>query len=130
MIKSFKSRQYRFLSNAFGASFQVDGVWYRTVEHYLQAHRTTVPFERAQIRMAQTPTEAKELGSTAGSRSDWEAIGLDVLRRGVRAKFEQNPVLRQRLLDTEDEQLKEDETEQTGLGQVLMETRDQLRSSK
>ena len=130
MIKSFKPSKYYFLSNSFSASFQLDGVWYRTVEHYLQAHRTTDPYERVQIRAAQTPAEAKELGSNVSAPSDWESIKLDVLRRGVKAKFEQNPTLLQRLLDTDDEQIREDETEQTGLGQTLMETREQLRRSK
>ena len=114
---------------------------YRSVEHYFQAQKTLDPLERADVRSAPTPVEAKARGKQVTLRADWEQVKFDVMRVGVREKFVQNPVLKQRLLDTGDEELQEgnhwrdavwgiDEATGQGqnwLGRILMETREQLR---
>jgi ribA/ribD-fused uncharacterized protein len=141
MIRNFKSYETRFLSNFMRAPFTLDGFWYSTVEHYYQSQKTLDLYEGLAIREASSPTEARTLGSKVTLRADWHEIKLDVMRNGVRAKFEQNPALRQRLIDTGDEELVEgnhwgDEywgvNERTNhgenwLGRILMEVRKQLR---
>jgi ribA/ribD-fused uncharacterized protein len=140
MIGNFKSRDHYFLSNFFVAPFEVDGVWYNTVEHYYQSRKTEDRSEQAAIRSAPTPSEAKALGLKATIRSDWNEVRIGIMRWGVLAKFQQNPVLLSRLLDTGDEYLREGNhwsdkfwgvDERTGqgenwLGRILMEVRDQL----
>jgi ribA/ribD-fused uncharacterized protein len=96
MIANFKSRDHYFLSNFFVAPFEVDGVWYNTVEHYFQAKKTLDRAEQAAIRSAQTSSEAKALGQKATLRTDWNEVRIPIMKAGLRAKFEQNPVLRSR----------------------------------
>jgi len=91
------------------------------------------------IRLAPAPMDAKKLGQTGPLRADWEQVKDDVMRRAVRAKFEQNPDIRAILLGTGDEELIEDAlnddywgrgAEGTGknmLGKILMEIRGELR---
>lgn len=54
--------------------------------------------------------ESKRLGRKVELRSDWDRVKLDVMRRVVRAKFEQHPNLTQYLLDTGDADLIEGNT--------------------
>ena len=132
------------MSNFFNAPFVVDGQRYQTMEHFFQSQKTLDPIEAARIRIASGPGEAKRLGRKIELRKDWESIKLDVMRRGVKAKFDQNEQLRVRLLETGDQELQEGNywhdlywgiDEETGcgenwLGKILMEIREQYRSGK
>lgn len=143
MIKSFCD-EYAFLSNFFEAPFEIEGLRYKTVEHYYQAQKTDDPVERSYIRNLPTPKEAKARGYKVQLRGEWEWVKLDVMRRAVKAKFEQNPALKKRLLATKNEQLQETNTwgdeywgvdSKTGaglnwLGRILMEVRAQLKERK
>lgn len=87
--------------------------------------------------------ESKRLGRKVDLRTDWDLVKLDVMRRVVRAKFEQHPNLAQYLLDTGDAELiegntwhdvywgvdlKTDEGE-NHLGKILMALRQEFREN-
>lgn len=57
--------------------------------------------------MAPTPANAKKLGKKRDPsfRSDWDLLRDDVMLRGLRAKFTQNPDFAARLLATRQEPL-------------------------
>jgi len=140
-IKFYRERDepYGCFSNFSCHSFQVDGTPWRTVEHYFQAMKFPGTEHEDAVRLAPAPMDAKKLGQTGPLRADWEEVKDDVMRRAVRAKFEQNPDIRAILLGTGDEELIEDApndaywgcgAEGTGknmLGKILMEIRGELR---
>lgn len=113
MISSFTG-EYAFLSNFYGytqvapwyGSGPVAEVVWRTNEHYFQAAKA-VDFTTANhVRLCLTPTDAKRVGRTIVLRPDWDAIKLDVMLTGLRAKFTAPP-LAEKLLDTGDLELVE-----------------------
>ncbi|TXT59147.1 MAG: hypothetical protein BAJALOKI1v1_1470002 [Promethearchaeota archaeon] len=105
-IKEFKDR-YRYLSNFYSSPFQINNTNYKTVEHWFQSQKTTNSREQITIQNAKTPALAKSLGRKSQLRTDWEQIKLFVMKEGVRAKFSQNPRLKQLLIETGSQKLEE-----------------------
>ena len=95
-----------FLSNFYPASVRLDGMEYRNAEAAFQAYKCISQEDRRPFT-GMAANMAKRFGRRVAPRSDWEQVKLDVMRRVVRAKFEQHPDLAQRLLDTEDAELAE-----------------------
>ena len=106
MIDSFRG-EHRFLSNFYPCHVRYLLTSYRSAEHAYQASKTNRPMERRRIRHATTPSLAKRLGRQATLREGWDKTKVGVMHAIVKAKFAQNPELRQRLLATENEQLVE-----------------------
>lgn len=110
---------------------------YPTVEHAFQAAKTLDLESRRLVALAQTPGEAKRLGRNLILRSDWESLKIGVMRKCLRLKFE-NIELRQKLIDTGDEELVEGNNHgdkfwgicnsegHNNLGKLLMELRNTL----
>jgi len=128
----------RFLSNFYPAQVEFDGYLYPTVEHAFQAAKTLNPEVREEIRLAETPSEAKKLGRLLDLRPDWEEVKLDVMHSLLFEKFS-IPFLRKRLLETGDRTLVEGNTwgdtywgvhrtqGENHLGRLLMQVREELR---
>ena len=105
-----KTPEYRELSNLFPSPFEIDGKTWQSVEHYFQAMKfASNPEYQEQIRLAKTPTTAKQLGSTKEKpiRADWDSYREEVMKKAVRAKFTQNEALKKLLLETGDRPLVE-----------------------
>lgn len=147
MIKNFDN-EYKFLSN-FYESPLVDTdryhLTYPTVEHFFQAMKTENEALRREIANASTPGQAKKLGRRVPLRKDWEKIKQQVMYVGLTFKFE-NSDLRQKLLETGDEELVEGNTWHDNywgtctcpkcgdkgknmLGKLLMELRENLKKN-
>lgn len=142
MIKSFTGK-HRFLSNFYPSAMRIDGIVYPTVEHAFQAHKAADPVERVRISLAPTPGEAKRMGRRARLRDDWEGVKVAVMRGCLFWKFcvTLHPILCEKLLATEDEELVEGNTwgdtfwgvdartmkGENWLGRLLMERRQELR---
>jgi ribA/ribD-fused uncharacterized protein len=124
------------------SSFKVGQDSYPTVEHFFQAMKTTDKAERAKILAAKTPAEAKRIGKTVTLRKNWNQIREEVMETGLRAKFQQNPELKKKLLETKDADLIEGNTwgdtfwgqvdgkGENNLGKLLMKIRDELMKGK
>jgi ribA/ribD-fused uncharacterized protein len=135
VITYFEDPPYDFLSNFHPAPVRLDGVEYPTVEHAYQAAKTLDDVERAHVRSAPTPAEAKTRGGQVTMRRDWNDIKVAVMRDLLRQKFADG-VLRERLLATAPHVLIEGNTwgdrfwgvcngeGQNWLGRLLMEIRD------
>jgi len=80
----------------------LDGDCYPTVEHAYQAAKTTRQDERMQIRLAESPGEAKRLGQGVDLRPDWNNIQIMVMADLLAQKFTQHDELRLALMATED----------------------------
>lgn len=129
-------------SNWFAAEFELDGLRWKTSEHYFMAQKTTDKRAREQIRKAKSPAVAKALGRAVKLRRDWDAVKFDVMVRACHAKFSQNPSLAAALLSTGDAAIHEDCDDpwwgggpnhpdgRDLLGRALMVVRDRLRGKQ
>lgn len=87
----FFTREDKFyeLSNFAGFGFELDGNYWRTMEHYFQAMKFvgTTQFDR--ICNAGSPKQAKALGQSREIpiRKDWESVKEVIMLKGLRAKF-------------------------------------------
>jgi len=92
-------------SQWFEAAFILEGIKYRTAEHFMMAGKARL-FGDAQacerIIAARTPGEAKKLGREIRDFDEaaWVQARLDIVTRGNIAKFSQNPALGAFLLGT------------------------------
>lgn len=125
-----KSKEYIELSNFFECEFIIDGVKWKTVEHYFQAQKFDDPSYQKYIQLASTPRKAMLLGKQQRHfryitskihpklcleyihdiigkykhltiKSNWEDIKDNVMYKAIYAKFSQNKNLKKILLDTE-----------------------------
>jgi hypothetical protein len=144
MIYFYRSKEepYGCFSNFSPHSFQLDGLAWRTSEHYFQANKFPIGPHFHRIRETRSPMQAARMGRDRRVTPcpDWAIIKDDVMRRAVQAKFEQNLAIQRVLLSTNDQPLVEKTTDDyywgcgsdgTGLnrlGLILMEVRSSLRS--
>lgn len=136
-IDSFDGN-YSFLSNFYNCVLMYDGLVYTSAEAAFQAAKTLTEIERLEFTQL-PPNKAKRLGRRAKLRPDWEQVKDQVMYDVVRAKFEQNSVLRLPLLATGTAELVEGNwwkdtywgvcngVGQNKLGKILMRVREELR---
>ena len=136
-------RQYAWLSNFSRHGFTLAGVRWPSVEHYYQAQKFAGTEMAEQIRQAVSPLKARKAGRNCSLalRSDWDEAKEVVMRRAIRAKFEQNGWLQRLLLATGDEELihyssvdlfwgrNEDGVGDNRLGAIITEVRQSFRQS-
>jgi N-glycosidase YbiA len=132
---------YRWLSNFWPCKIYYEGMWYPSSEHAFQAAKSLDMTERLNMSFLKTAGEVKRYGKTMKLRPDWEEVKRDVMTDIVTDKFTQahNSDLREKLLNTGDAELVEDNTwgdtywgvcDGVGfnnLGKILMAVRDVLR---
>lgn len=129
--------EYRWLSNFWGCEVYYEGVIYPTSEHAYQAAKTIDPLERYDLLTAcVTPGQAKRYKKHLTIREDWQDMKLKVMKDILRSKFEMNPKLCTRLLETGHAELIEGNTwndvfwgvcngeGENHLGKILMELRE------
>lgn len=136
--------EYRFLSNFEGPGFTIDGVFYKTNEHFYQAWKAENVTDFMFVRQAKTPGEAKKRGRTVKIRPEWDEIKLAVMETGLRGKFntegdDDQRIAAEKLLATGDAYLEETngwgdtfwgvcgDTGSNHLGIQLMALREELR---
>jgi ribA/ribD-fused uncharacterized protein len=134
---------YGYFSNFYPSPVTLKGKVWPTTEHYFQAMKYEGTPRASLILKASNPRKAATLGRcrTVPIREDWEAVKYGVMREAVLAKFTQHEDLKGYLLDTGDERLVEhtardacwgdggDGSGKNWLGMILMEVREEVRSS-
>ncbi len=130
------------LSNFYLCKVNIDGREYKTVEHYYQSEKALNPVDKARIMLAESPAKARRLGRQVKMRSDWDDVKDQIMYKGVKAKFTQNPEARAYLLATGDRYLVEDASfspywgsghdgmGKNKMGKLLMQIRDELRQER
>ena len=138
-IESF-SGEYRFLSNFYPCSVELDGETYTSVEHAYQAAKTLDIEERTILRTTGPANIVKKLGKSVTVRSDWESVKVEIMADLVWQKFSNNAELKDKLLNTEDFELVEGNwwndtfwgvcngTGHNYLGKILMAVRNELKN--
>lgn len=141
MIKFYSTKgDYGFLSNFYRSPIIIDGVTWKTTEHYYQASKFDNPQSRFKIQNCATPGEAAHLGrGLPGIRPDWEDVKDEIMLKAVRAKFDQHPDLTTKLLATGEDEIIEDSasdrywgngkdgTGKNRLGQIHVQVRGEIR---
>lgn len=129
------------LGNYYVRDMVVDGITWKSVEHYYQAQKTHDQDYQKKIHAAATPDDSKNLGNSPDYvvRSDWDTWKIMAMRKALFAKFTQHDDLRELLLSTGDQVLHEnsmvdyywgigeDGTGLSMLGKLLMALREELR---
>ena len=94
------------------SAFEVEGITYKTAEHWMMAKKAELfndkeVFEK--ILLADSPAEAKKLGREVKNYDDklWLANRYEIVKQGNYHKFNQNPALKQFLINTNDRVLVE-----------------------
>ena len=133
--------RYGEFSNFSRHGVELDGLWWRTTEHYFQAQKFDDDNYKERIRNTPDPKTAAHLGRSrkVPIREDWEEIKDDVMRKAVSKKFQTHVGLRELLLSTGEERLVEaapgdyywgcgaDGTGKNQLGLILEEVRKELK---
>ena len=95
------------LSQWYDCWFEVDGIRYHTTEQYMMAGKARLFGDEdtfKEIMAAGTPFDYKKLGrKIRGFVAEiWDARKYDIVVEGNKAKFSQNPVLKEFLLSSKD----------------------------
>ena len=96
MIDKFNG-DYEFLSNFYECPITYKGITYRNAEAAYQAQKCP---ERAHEFSNLTGAEAKKLGREVPLRNWWEQLKVYEMKNILEEKFQQNPELKQKLIDT------------------------------
>lgn len=132
-------KDYGWLSNFAKYPIAVDGILYKSVEHYYQSKKAKYPDDEKAIRRSSTSSEAKRKGRFLHGKDrmveNWDKIKDDVMFRALWAKFNQNPDLAHKLIETIPKALHEDSPTdmywgkkgQDKLGKMLMQIRSELK---
>lgn len=103
MIDKFEG-EYAFLSNLYLCPVEFEGLKYTNAESVFQSCKfRNVKSRKVFTNMA--PRSAVLKGKHVTLRDDWEDVKDKYMYRVVKAKFSQNSDLKQKLLDTGDEEL-------------------------
>lgn len=98
---------YEFLSNFYPSPIEVDGISYPTVEHAYQAAKSISSDIRKTIAALSTPGKAKRYGQKISPLpQSWDFDKQSIMQRLLVLKFS-DPVLKQKLIDTEPMNLEE-----------------------
>ncbi|HWQ66459.1 MAG TPA: NADAR family protein [Methanospirillum sp.] len=131
------NKPYGSFTNYSHHGFELEGQYWPTVEHYYQAQKVLGSDLYEQVRLAESPAQAKRIAHSDKNlkRNDWPEVKVEIMRRAVMKKFETHKDLMEELLGTGEEELVEgsktdlfwgcgsDGTGQNRLGKILMEIR-------
>ena len=130
--------EYGWLSNFERSEEMVDGIIYQTNEHYYQSEKAVSKDIKEWIINAPSPYLAMKAGRSLREKElypGWNDVKFYVMYVGLVAKFTQNPVLKEKLLNTGSANLHEDSPDdliwgvkgEDRLGKLLMKVREELR---
>ncbi len=99
-----------WLANFSAHPFELDGVEWKTVEHYFQAQKFPKSNLFEKIRNSEKPADAKQIAKAnkLQRRQDWNSIKILVMYKGIKAKFCNHKNLKQLLVNTNSSLLVED----------------------
>lgn len=126
-------------SNFYPAWFVLDGITFSCSEQAFMLRKSDDPAYRARVLGTPDPYQVKKIGRSAKLRADWDSFKYGWMVTVLKAKFSQNPRLRDLLLFTGDRPIHENCADSWWgggphypkgrdlLGKALMEVRTWLR---
>lgn len=139
MIDKFRDK-YFFLSNFYVIPVMYNGLTFQSNEAAFQAQKTLNEGQRRKFTKL-APNKAKAKGRSVLLREDWEEVKDQIMYEICLAKFSQNEDLKEKLLNTGDEELVEGNTwhdtywgvynrkGKNKLGKILMRVREELKNA-
>lgn len=140
MIKFWRTTgKYGCFSNFSRHPIVAHGKRYATTEHYYQAHKATSEEDHEEVRKASGPFEAKQKARELKLPADWEGMKFSIMLAALRFKAQQYEFIREKLLETGDEDIAEDSPKdpiwglgkdgkgQNLLGKAWMQVREELK---
>ncbi len=138
------SGEYGGFSNFSPHPIALKGKSWPTSEHYFQSQKFAGTPDEEEVRLAKSPMIAARMGRSRKRplRKDWESVKDSIMHEAVLTKFTQHADLREILLATGDATIVEhtkndaywgdggDGHGKNRLGEILMQVRDELRSSR
>ena len=132
--------EFGFFSNFYNRLIFVDGLTWKTVEHYFQANKFEDSILIQKIRDLNSPMEAAIEGRKKENiiKANWDDIKDEIMYKALKAKFLQHPDLRIKILETGNEIIVEhtkndsywgdggDGKGENRLGVLLMKVRDEI----
>lgn len=108
----FYTREFYCLDNFSAFAVEIDGHLYPTAEHAYQSAKFTytAPDVVKKIWKARSPLEAKQIADSNRENliSNWNGTKVDIMEKILRAKLNQHPYVRQKLLQTKNYLICED----------------------
>lgn len=108
----FYTREFYCLDNFSSFKLMYEGVLFSTVEHAYQAYKfkDTAPEIFNEILNCYSSDEARRIAHRNEDKvaSNWHDIKVDLMEKFLRAKLEQNPFVKKKLLETKDYLICED----------------------
>lgn len=142
----FYPREFYCFDNFSSFRVLVDGVLYCTLEHAYQASKflQSAPEIAEQIINAYSAHEAQKIAfaNRDKQRKDWSEVKVDIMEKLVRLKVEQNPYVKQKLMQTKNYIICEDSPKdafwgigpnrdgRNELGKIYMKIREELFKSE
>lgn len=137
----FYENNYYIFSNFSAFAIEWKGRLYQTSEHVYQTEKFEDEKLREEVRTARSAHDAKLLSRKYQDqcREDWDAVKVAVMKEILRAKIEQHPYVKKKLLDSGQKEIIEDShrdnfwgwgPNQDGtnqLGKLWMELREEYR---
>lgn len=135
-VKGFRY-DYYFLSNFYNCDIKIAGITYKNAEAAFQSFKTLNLNIRKKFSDLKS-NEAKKLGRQIKLRPDWEKIKDNIMHIVIKAKFEQNIDLKNKLINTKNLYLEETNSwhdtywgvcngiGENKLGQILMKVREEF----
>ena len=134
--------EYGWLSNFSMHPIKINGVFYKTVEHYFHAQKFPQKEYFELVLNSKTPEEAFKIAKIYKPirRKDWKDVKEQIMYEGIKAKFSQYPDLKGKLLSTGKKEIIEesdtdffwgsgkDGTGKNKVGKILMQIRSELNS--
>lgn len=99
------TKPYGFMSNFYKVEQIVDGITYPTNEHYYQSMKAKDPAIREWIARSPKAWHSMKAGRNLKPKEmidNWDELKIVFMLKGLRAKFNQNEILKQKLLETGD----------------------------
>ncbi len=109
-IEFYKEKgEYGYLANYSPHGFWKNGIYYKTAEHYYQSEKFNDRKIKQRIIDAATPNEAAAIGRDRSleRRSYFRDMKVRIMYQGVLEKFRQNGDIRNKLIRTKDDDIKE-----------------------
>lgn len=105
---AFASR-FNELSNLYPVEMTVDGITYKSNEHFYQAQKCMEASNvevAARVTLSAEPEDAMSIGQQIKPSDDWYQVkGKALMKKGVKAKFGSIPSLGKKLLATKDKMI-------------------------
>ncbi|KKU77091.1 MAG: hypothetical protein UY12_C0023G0005 [Parcubacteria group bacterium GW2011_GWA2_47_8b] len=106
----FYEHEFYVFSNFSSFAIEWKGVLWPTSEHAYHSEKFDNEDLKNQIRNARSAHEALKLAQAniGKYRKNWDSIKLDIMKQILRAKVDQHPYVKKKLLETGDKELVED----------------------